>query len=204
MRLPDERPDSPQYIAAFTADLINRHFYVLGYHANSGGRSLYRVPMDHPSGTANLFGYAAGDDMRYLAQGERLMAGNCGAADYAERAPGVGAGMTDHCVAGSIQRYPAAGSGTIVVVPPSAPSGAACPERPGAPPHTRPLPSVCLSVCLFLTLSLSVRVNVQLCSLSKASAEPTQSHRQTLTAIYFTILTTGSAGLTWAPRNCAR
>lgn len=126
---PDERPDSPQYIATFTADLVNRDFYVIGFHANSGGRSLYRLPMDHPSGSANIFGYASGDNMRYLAHGEKLMAGNCGAADYAERAPGVGAGMTDHCVAGSIQRYPAAGSGTIVVAPPSVRSGVPCPER---------------------------------------------------------------------------
>ena len=50
--------------------------------------------MDHPAGTANLFGYAAGDGMRYLSHRERLMAGNCGAADYAEAAPGVGAGMS--------------------------------------------------------------------------------------------------------------
>jgi hypothetical protein len=95
---------------------------------------LYRVPMDHPSGTANLFGFAAGGDMRYLSHREKLMAGNCGAADYAERAPGVGAGMTDHCVAGSIQRYPAAGSGTIVVAPPSVASGNECPARPTLQP----------------------------------------------------------------------
>lgn len=150
-----ERPEYPQYIAAFTVDLRNRDFFIIGYRANSGGRSLYRVPMVHSTGRANLFGYVGahpaapdalklptsgitGVAMRYLGDGEALMAGNCGAANYAQDAPGVGAGMSDHCKPGSIQRYPAAGSGPIVVVPPTVSSSATrkCPAFPPLAPVT--------------------------------------------------------------------
>eukprot|EP01047_Picozoa_sp_COSAG01_P070256 COSAG01_NODE_10598_length_2124_cov_4.202963_2_plen_288_part_00 len=150
-----ERPEYPQYIAAFTVDLRNRDFFIIGYRANSGGRSLYRVPMNHSTGRANLFGYVGahpaapealklptsgitGVAMRYLGDGEALMAGNCGAANYAQDAPGVGAGMSDHCKPGSIQRYPAAGSGPIVVVPPTVSSSATrkCPAFPALAPVT--------------------------------------------------------------------
>lgn len=134
------------FAGAIAIDLVNRDFYVIGYRANSGGRSLYRVPLNHSTGRANVFGHIgafpaapisaavstsgiSGVAMRYLGDGEGLMAGNCGAANYAEDAPGVGAGMTDHCKPGSIQRYPAAGSGRIVVVPPtiSSSTSRACP-----------------------------------------------------------------------------
>ena len=110
-----ERPDHGQYIATFTADLINRDFYVIGYMGNSGGRSMYRIPMTLPSKSANLFGFYPGT--QYLGQGESLLAGNCGAANYAETT--MGADMVQNCRAAMIQRYPAAGSGSIVVVPPN-------------------------------------------------------------------------------------
>ena len=128
-----ERGTHGQYLAALAADLVNRDFYVLGYAANSGGRSLYRVPMDLPGGRANLFGHFPG--MPYRKHGERLLAGNCGAASYSNDF--VGATMIDNCMPGSIQRYPAAGSGPIAVVPPST-----APTPPLACPTPAPLSAV--------------------------------------------------------------
>ena len=110
-----EREEYGQYIADLALDLLHRDFYIVGYLANSGGRSLYRVPMDHGAlpGVACMWGYSG--SCTYLGAGEAVLVGNCDAAAYAE---GVkGAGMGDNCAPGWLTRYPASGSGDVAVVP---------------------------------------------------------------------------------------
>ena len=116
-----EREDISQYIADLAMDHVNGDFVVIGYLANSGGRSIYRVPMpsDSESHSACLWGFGSTCD--YLARGEELLVGNCDAAAYSESVKG--GGMSYNCRAGWVTRYPAAGSGDVVVVPALASSG---------------------------------------------------------------------------------